>query len=99
MAAPSWSNAVFKIAGIESLTLNLRNRNNWVDERYFIFEPNSFDADFTSKIEVWGASVPLSQAYWVWTNPSGGYYWWSLEDDVRPRTIEVLKQENMYYDD
>ena len=99
VAAPSWSNAVFKIAGIESLTLNLRNRNNWVDERYFIFEPNSFDADFTSKIEVWGASVPLSQAYWVWTNPSGGYYWWSLEDDVRPRTIEVLKQENMYYDD
>ena len=104
-----WTNVTFKITGFLNNGLNrLDNKENWIPLRWFVFDENSFDDDFTTYIEIrdpFSTSSPGYSAGWhAWhydSDPAkqddGLFFSWSLDTRLRLFPVEALKQEN-YYD-
>jgi len=100
-----WNSVTFKVTG---LLLNRREFGwqNRMPLRWFVFQPNSFDANGVSSIEIVDPHSPLSVGYnsgWgEWweqhgTDADDGIGWlWSIDTRLQPVTIEVLKTENYY---
>jgi hypothetical protein len=104
-----WTNVTFKITGFLNNGLNrLDNKENWIPLRWFVFDENSFDDDFTTYVEIrdpFSTSSPGYSAGWhAWhydSDPAkqddGLFFSWSLDTRLRLFPVEALKQEN-YYD-
>lgn len=104
-----WTNVTFKITGFLNNGLNrLGNKENWIPLRWFVFDENSFDENFTTYVEIrdpFSTSSPGYSAGWHdWhydSDPAkqddGLFFSWSLDTRLRLFPVEALKQEN-YYD-
>ena len=86
-------------------------RDNWVPLRYFYFTENSFrpmddaTAPHTSDIELIDpfstSSIAVNYGWHDWfvknnANHSAAWYFWSLDDRIKPVTIEEMKKDNYY---
>ncbi|MBO5647216.1 MAG: hypothetical protein J6S30_00405 [Kiritimatiellae bacterium] len=100
----AWTSVTFKVAGLLANGLTSeQNEQNWVPLRWFVFDDNSFDADFISKIEVkdpLGTESPGYGAGWSeWVEQHGQtpiFFKWAIDTKLKPFTVELLKKENYY---
>ena len=100
----AWTSVTFKVAGLlaNGLTSEMNDRN-WVPLRWFVFDDNSFDSDFITKIEVkdpLGTESPGYGAGWSdWVEEHGAtpiFFKWAIDTKLKPFTVELLKKENYY---
>ena len=104
-ASYQWSNVTFKVTGFLNNGSNtVSNANNWIPLRWFVFNENSFDENFTTYIELknpFGTDTPGFSAGWYdWhlEHPDDGLFFsWALDTRLRQFPVEPLKKEN-YYD-
>ena len=97
-----WTNATFKIAGRLLNTLTSEdNERNWIPLRWFVFAPDSFDADYTSYIELADPTSTESPGYsagwydWVQEHGSPGFgFQLRITERGMPQEAEVLRKEN-----
>jgi hypothetical protein len=98
-----WTNATFKITGIlaNKLTSESSSRN-WIPLRWFVFTPDSFDADFRTTIEVddpYSTQSPGWNAGWKdWVEKNGWapvFFSWDISDRSWPTEAELLEKENL----
>ncbi len=104
-----WTSVTFKITGFLNNGFNrLDKKDNWIPLRWFVFDENSFDENFTTYVEIrdpFGTNSPGYSAGWHdWhysSDPAkqddGLFYSWSLDTRLRLFPVETLKQVN-YYD-
>ena len=98
----SWTNATFKITGILANGLTSEdNRLNWIPLRWFVFAPDSFDANFRSTITVadpYSTESPGWAAGWRdWVEKNGRvpvFFSWDISERGWPLEAEVLKTSN-----
>ena len=98
----SWTNATFKITGILANGLTSEdNKLNWIPLRWFVFTPDSFDANFESKITVadpYSTESPGWAAGWKdWIETHGWtpvFFSWDISERSWPLEAEVLKKNN-----
>ena len=100
----AWTSVTFKVAGLlaNGLTSEM-NEKNWVPLRWFVFDDNSFDSDFITKVEVkdpLGTESPGYGAGWSdWVEEHGAtpiFFKWAIDTKLKPFTVELLKKENYY---
>jgi hypothetical protein len=104
----SWTSVTFKITGLlNNGKTDFMNRKNWGALRWFVFDDNSFDANYESVIEIKDPYSPsqIGWTYWgSWFREHGGrgsptsniFYFWSLDENLQPIGVELLKKENKY---
>ena len=102
-----WTNATFKITGIlpvNGITLANNEPRNWIPLRWFVFDQNSFDADYMAYIvlaDPFSEESPGYQAGWYdWKQTHGDagtpglFFKWDVSDRSWPRSPEILKPVN-----
>ena len=102
VGTPNWTSATFRVRGALS-TLPAAYTNKYQTMRWFVFGPNSFDADGKAKIDV---IDPFSKASPVY---SRGWYdfrdistiqdifWqWTIGDEGSYNAVEMLKADSTY---
>ena len=92
-----WNSQTFKIRGA------LKMSDKPLPFRAFIFDENSFDANYKARIEVMDPWSPASPGYsygWDLHPESKGSSFWctTMDTDTQPMTIEVLKAESVFGD-
>lgn len=103
-ASYQWSNVTFKVTGFLNNGSNtVSNANNWIPLRWFVFNENSFDENFTTYIELknpFGTDTPgFSGGWYDWhlKYPNDGLFFsWALDTRLRQFPVEPLKKENFY---
>ena len=109
--APSWTNVTFKVTGFMCNHLtNFRNRENHVPLRWFVFNEDSFyprghEKAFQSVIDFRYPYTKESpaQAYgvreWMRTHEERPdfFYFWAIDDRLRPAAVEILKADSTYH--
>ncbi len=99
-----WTNATFKITGILANGLTREsNARNWIPLRWFVFREDSFDENFTTRIEVkdpFSTESPGYGAGWYdWVREHGAtpvFFRWGLDERIQPFGVEILEKENYY---
>ena len=101
-----WTNATFKIKGllpVNGLSADVKDERNWVPQRWFVFTPTSFDANFTTLIEMvdpFSKESPGYNAGWYdWKQEHGAdtpnpVFKWDVSDRSWPTEAEIMKPEN-----
>lgn len=100
----SWNSVTFKVTGLLNNGLTkLNNRDSWIPLRWFVFNPDSFNEDFVSVIEVedpFGTESPGYSAGWYdWVRENHMvpvFFSWSIDTRLRQFPVEDLKKENLY---
>ena len=96
-----WTSATFKVTGYLS---NGRDDlkpegTKWLPLRYFVFDENSFGADFTATIEIDDPFQEPSPAYYQgWWQYVGSpvYFRWGLDSRNAPSSPEILRPESVF---
>lgn len=105
-ATQPWSNVTFKVTAFlnNGEYAHMTNKERWLPLRWFVFNENSFNDDFTTYVEIRDPFSKNSPAYsegwydWHQSHPNDGLFFsWSLDTRLRQFPVEVLKEEN-YYD-
>ena len=100
-----WTNATFKVKGllgVNGLSVDSAEERNWIPLRWFVFTPTSFDADFTSVVEILDPFSTESPGYsarwyeWAQTHgrPSSLFFKWDVSDRSMPTEAEIMKTAN-----
>ena len=101
-----WTNATFKIKGllpVNGLSYSDNEERNWVPQRWFVFTPTSFDANFTSLIEMvnpFSTESPGYNAGWYDYKQEHGsdtpfpVFKWDVSDRSWPAEAEIMDAEN-----
>jgi hypothetical protein len=100
----SWSNVTFKVTGFLNNGLtHLSNKENWIPLRWFVFNEDSFNEDFTTSVELkdpFGTDTPGYSAGWYdWYMTHGAtplFFSWAIDTRLRQFPVEALKEENHY---
>ena len=100
----------FKVVGIldngGGFVAAYKAPDNWLPLRYFVFNEDSFDDDYSSEIEVLGYKSPDSPWYDYYLKHledsekypiKAVYYQWRLNEWLMPKAVEMLKKEGNYY--
>ena len=105
-ATQPWSNVTFKVTAFlnNGQDSHMTNKERWLPLRWFVFNENSFNDDFTTYVEIRDPFSKNSPAYsegwydWHQSHPNDGLFFsWSLDTRLRQFPVEVLKEVN-YYD-
>lgn len=100
----TWSNVTFKVTGFLNNGLtHLSNKENWIPLRWFVFNEDSFNEDFTTSVELkdpFGTDTPGYSAGWYdWYMTHGAtplFFSWAIDTRLRQFPVEALKEENHY---
>lgn len=102
----NWTSESFKLTGrILNGRTGASNTANWVPLRYFTFASDSFDDDFTSKIEIMDPYSDQSLGWEQWKGSFELYgrsvigLFWMLDERLNAVEIEQLEKENYYEGD
>jgi hypothetical protein len=96
-----WTSATFKVTGyLGNGKDELKPEGTkWLPLRYFVFDENSFDSDFTAVIEIDDPFQEPSPAYyqgwWQYVN-SPVYFRWGLDSRNAPSGPELLRPDSTY---
>ena len=93
---PNWTSVTFKVTG--ALQNGYAN-NTWTPLRWFVFGPNSFDANYTATIEISDPFTKNSPAYsegWYDYPGTPVFYSWQLDEVRRPQSVEMLNKDSTY---
>ena len=90
-----WNSQTFKIRG--ALDLNQK----FLPFRTFIFDGGSFDANYTSRVEIMDPWSPASPGYsYGWDlhpeKKNSSFWCTTMDTDAQPVTIETLKADSTY---
>ena len=101
-----WTNETFKVMGllpVNGLSEDVNEPRNWIPLRWFVFAPDSFDANFTSYMQFadpFSMESPAGRAGWYdWKEEHGSatpnpFFKWGVNERGWPQEAEVLKTTN-----
>ena len=101
-----WTNETFKVMGllpVNGLSEDINEQRNWIPLRWFVFAPDSFDANFTSRMQFadpFSMESPAGRAGWYdWKEEHGSatpnpFFKWGVDERGWPQEAEVLKTTN-----